>query len=273
MLTQAHLSGCVERRLKVDTCRSMCQQSNNGDKTSNESSNESSEEREYAVKQRILKSSLPFVSQYGWTQNALSAGAETEGLPGIAHGLFPKGGIELVFYFYNDCNKRLAEELAEQVKQETEEQTDGQKTGPKIRPFIRNAVETRLRMITPYIEKWPQAMGMMAIPVNAPEALNNLLNLTDEIWYHAGDKSTDFNWYTKRLSLAGVYKSTEIFMVQDKSDDYEDTWYFLDRRMEDLNSIGNIARSSKETGAILTETCKGMMIMARNVLGANSRAK
>ena len=36
-----------------------------------------------------------------------------------------------------------------------------------------------------------QAMGIMTLPPNAPEALSNLLNLTDEIWYYAGDRSTD----------------------------------------------------------------------------------
>ena len=45
-----------------------------------------------------------------------------EGLPGVAHGLFPRGGVELVFYFYNDCNKRLADQLAAEVKAQEEEQ-------------------------------------------------------------------------------------------------------------------------------------------------------
>lgn len=36
-----------------------------------------------------------------------------------------------------------------------------------------------------------QAMAIMAIPQNAPDALSNLVNLTDEIWYRAGDSSTD----------------------------------------------------------------------------------
>jgi len=44
-----------------------------------------------------------------------------EGLPGVAHGLFPRGGVELIFYFYTDCNKQLAEQLAEQVKQQSED--------------------------------------------------------------------------------------------------------------------------------------------------------
>ncbi|WAR12436.1 COQ9-like protein [Mya arenaria] len=188
------------------------------------------EETEYETKLRILKSSLPFVHQHGWTSNALAQGAEMEGLPGIAHGLFPKGGVELVFYFYTDCNKQLANQLAEKVQQEKEAEATqaGSGSGPKIRPFIRDAVETRLRMIIPYMDKWPQAMGIMALPQNAPGALVHLKDLTDEIWYHAGDQSTD---------------STEVYMVQDKSEDYQQTWEFLDRRMANLTNFGKITRS------------------------------
>lgn len=52
-----------------------------------------------------------------------------------------------------------------------------------------------------------------------------------------------FNWYTKRASLAGVYKSTEIYMLQDNSEGHENTWEFLDRRLEDLVSLGKFARN------------------------------
>lgn len=46
------------------------------------------------------------------------------------------------------------------------------------------------------------------------------------------------DWYTKRMSLAAIYKSTELFMLQDKSEDYVDTWGFLDRRMADVITVG-----------------------------------
>ncbi|XP_060587269.1 ubiquinone biosynthesis protein COQ9, mitochondrial-like isoform X2 [Ruditapes philippinarum] len=270
------LQNFVRCHLRGASCRMMSQEStgNGTGYTPDRNVDNGGQETEYEIRQRILKSSLPFVLSEGWTQNAIAAGAEAEGLPGVAHGLFPRGGVELVYYFYTDCNKRLAEQLAEQVKQEKEqsEQNEEKPSGPKITPFIRGAVETRLRMITPYMDKWPQAMAMLALPPNAPEAFSNLLNFTDEIWYYAGDSSTDFNWYTKRLTLAGVYKATEVFMVQDKSEDFDDTWQFLDRRMDDLKKFGNITRSGQQSGAVVTEACKGIFIMARNVLGANSRA-
>jgi rpsU-divergently transcribed protein len=57
--------------------------------------------------------------------------------------------------------------------------------------FIHGAVEKRLRMIIPYINKWPQAIGIMSLPPNVPSALANLLTLVDDICYYAGDRSVD----------------------------------------------------------------------------------
>lgn len=63
-------------------------------------------------------------------------------------------------------------------------------------------------MLIPYMEKWPQAMAIKAFPYNVPSALENLALMVDDVWYYSGDRSTDFNWYTKRGLLALVYSST-----------------------------------------------------------------
>ena len=59
-------------------------------------------------------------------------------------------------------------------------------------------------------------------------------HLVDEIWYMAGDRSTDINWYTKRGLLKTVYISTELYMLQDKSHNHEQTWKFLERRIDEM---------------------------------------
>ena len=54
----------------------------------------------------------------------------------------------------------------------------------------------------------PQAMAVKALPPNIPSALETLALMVDDIWYMAGDKSVDINWYTKRALLASLYTST-----------------------------------------------------------------
>ena len=44
-------------------------------------------------------------------------------------------------------------------------------------------------------------MGLMLLPHNAPDAAKNVAYMVDEIWYHAGDTSTDVR--TSNYLLSG----------------------------------------------------------------------
>jgi ubiquinone biosynthesis protein COQ9 len=63
----------------------------------------------------ILRASLPFVNQYGWTIDTLSQGAKTLGYPYVSHGLFPKGGAELIDYFLEDCRRKMTREIFDKM--------------------------------------------------------------------------------------------------------------------------------------------------------------
>ena len=52
-------------------------------------------------------------------------------------------------------------------------------------------------------DNWPQALAVHTSPGSLPTALRQVGQMVDDIWYAAGDKSADFNWYTKRALLAG----------------------------------------------------------------------
>jgi ubiquinone biosynthesis protein COQ9 len=103
----------------------------------------------------------------------------------------------------------------------------------RIRPFIRDKVEQRLRMNAPFMSRWVEGLALAAQPLNLPATLQLEADLMDCMWHHAGDRAVDHNWYTKRLSLAAIYKATEMAMIEDRSEDFEQTWAFLDRRFED----------------------------------------
>ena len=68
-----------------------------------------------------------------------------------------------------------------------------------------------------------------------------LWDFSSEIWYKCGDKSTDYNYYSKRLLFNSVYASTELFMLTDKSKEYFATWYILKRRIDNVLVAGKIA--------------------------------
>ena len=99
--------------------------------------------------------------------------------------------------------------------------------------------------MSPYIDKWPQAMALGLKPLNLPTTFGRLNAISDEIWYLAGDQSSDINWYTKRALLTQVYIMTETFMINDKSKDLIETWHFLDRRLSDVHTLGKFINDNK----------------------------
>ena len=54
------------------------------------------------------------------------------------------------------------------------------------------------------------------------------------MWRAAGDTATDFNHYSKRMTLSAIYGSTLLVFVNDDSEGHADSRAFLARRVEDV---------------------------------------
>jgi len=186
--------------------------------------------QEQELKHKILLNSIQFINEHGFSLEALSHGATASGLSSASvNGIFKNGAFDLIDFFYKNSNEKLSVYLESLVK-------EGKIT--KKNDLIREAILYRLSLIQPYIKHWPNAMAIQTFhPENAVKSIENLLRLCDEIWYQVGDNSTDFNWYSKRLSLALIFKSTELFMIQDKTENFNDTILFLNSRFNDLANV------------------------------------
>ncbi|NXD15495.1 COQ9 protein, partial [Nothocercus nigrocapillus] len=213
-------------------------------------------ESEEQLQHRILTAALEFVPEHGWSAEAIAEGAKTLGLSAAAAGMFHNDGSELVLHFVSQCNTKLSELLEQEQKLvqlgKTEKKTTDQ--------FLRDALEARLRMLIPYIEKWPQAVSILLLPHNIPSSLSLLTSMIDDIWHYAGDQSTDFDWYTRRAVLTGIYNTTVLVMMQDSSPDFEDTWRFLENRVADAVNMDNTAKQVKSTGEALVQGLMGAVV-------------
>ncbi|XP_038142881.1 ubiquinone biosynthesis protein COQ9, mitochondrial isoform X2 [Cyprinodon tularosa] len=237
------------------------------DPNSSEQDQDEEYETEEQLQARILTAALEFVQLHGWSMEAIAAGAESLGLSSASTGMFYNGAGDLVLHFISQCNAKLTEILAEQHNQVQLGQAERKKTAD----FLRDAVETRLRMYIPYIETWPQAMSILLLPHNIPDSLKHLSTMVDDIWYYAGDRSTDMNWYTKRAVLTGLYNTTELVMLQDSSPDFQDTWTFLDNRIQDVVNMATTAKQMQSTGEAVAQGLMGAAVTLKNLTGLNQR--
>lgn len=176
------------------------------------------------VEQSILKAAMAHVSEDGFTLEAIEKGAVDSGHLEITRNLFPKGPMDLIRYHLVTERLRLQDVALP-------EKGVGQK--------IKTLLQARLKANEPYIHKWQDALAVMTMPSNVTAALQELHALSDEIWHLTDDQSADMAWYTKRASLSSVYASTDMYMTQDKSHDFKDTYAFLDRRLNDVHTLGS----------------------------------
>ena len=193
--------------------------------------------REFAtMRARILEKALAHVPFDGWSEKALMAGAEDSGYePAMALDAFPGGVPDALDY---------AAERADAAMLEALEKLDLDKM--RVRDRVATAVRTRLEMSAPHREAIRRALVVLALPHNLPLAAKALWRTVDAIWHAAGDQATDFNYYTKRGLLAGVYSATLLYWLNDRSPDYADSWDFLERRLDEVMQVPKAMARARE---------------------------
>ncbi len=156
----------------------------------------------------------------GWTLPALQRAAGPD-----ADLLFPGGPLDMVETWTDLADRRMEPSLAERVPQR-----------------VRAIVALRLLRAEPHRQAVRRGFALLATD---PAAMARAIARTvDAIWHLAGDRSVQFDWYTKRAVLAGVYGSTLMFWLQDDSLDSEATLAFLDRRLAGVGRIGKLRRNA-----------------------------
>jgi ubiquinone biosynthesis protein COQ9 len=115
-----------------------------------------------------------------------------------------------------------------------------------VRKRIAAAIRVRLEQAAPHKDAVRRALTVLALPTNAPAALRSLYRTVDAIWRAAGDTATDWNFYSKRGLLAGVFSSTVLCWLDDTSEGHAETWAFLDRRIEDVMRVPKLTARLRE---------------------------
>ncbi|MFW2851016.1 COQ9 family protein [Sphingomonas sp. TX0543] len=104
----------------------------------------------------------------------------------------------------------------------------------KIRERIAALVGARIDAIAPHRESLRRALAILALPQNIVLGTRLGWRAADTIWRAAGDSATDYNHYTKRSILLGVYAATMTVLLDDDSEGQVETRAFLARRIEGI---------------------------------------
>lgn len=160
----------------------------------------------------------------GWTRVMMSRAAADAGVPkAVLAAAFPNGVADLLECWSARLDHAVVAALGGPAAQ-----------GLKIREKVALGVRTRLAAMRPDKEAARRAAATLALPLYATLAPKLVWRTADAIWRGLGDASTDFNYYTKRAILSGVWVSTFARWLADDGEGETATNDFLDRRIENV---------------------------------------
>ncbi len=178
---------------------------------------------------KLLDAALPHVAFDGWSDATFRAAVAESGVePALAATLAPRGAVDLALAFHRRGDARMVEGLKAMDL-----------SAMKFRQRVATAVRLRLELVEDR-EAVRRGTTLFALPQHAALGAKAIWGTADAIWTALGDTSDDFNWYTKRATLSGVYGATVLFWLGDDSAGHADTWAFLDRRIEDVMQIEKV---------------------------------
>ena len=160
----------------------------------------------------------------GWSDTARDMAADAAGVDrDVARLAFPGGAVGMIDAWFAGIDATMIAAVPDDALRDM-----------KIRDRIARQVEARIAAVAPDREALRRAFAILAMPQNLATAARLGWRTVDLIWRRAGDTATDYNHYTKRGILFGVYGATMTILLDDESAGLVDTRAFLQRRIDGL---------------------------------------
>lgn len=198
----------------------------------------------------LLDAALPHVAFDGWSPATFNAAvADTDVTPGMAAALCPRGAVDLAVAYHKRGDAAMVAALK-----------GADLSGMRFRDKVAHAIRLRLQVIDDK-EAVRRGTTLFALPHMAADGAKLIWGTADAIWTALGDTSRDVNWYTKRMTLSGVYSSVILYWLGDDSLDLQATDAFIDRRIDNVMQFEKFKAQAKASPLLrpLTSTLERMM--------------
>ena len=189
----------------------------------------------YLLKKRqaVLRFAKEFVSENGLTKNCLENISKKYGLnTDETDLLFPEGNIDLIKFALEQLNNDL-EVYCRQIDL----------IRLPIHKRIRKVLLSKISLMNKDKPFYRSIFLNLLIPKKNFSLSSQLYNSVDQLWFIAGDSSTDFNFYTKRLILSGIYSRVMLFFFNNNNQ--EELENILDESLKKVSKIPEIKSKFK----------------------------
>jgi ubiquinone biosynthesis protein COQ9 len=187
------------------------------------------------LKAAVLEAVLKDAAFDGFTDAVLQKAGKTAGVDATKMALlFPEGPLSLIEFYSHTADAQMETLLAGMDLK-----------AMKIRARISAAVLARLSVLRPHKEAARRAASLLTLPMHAALGAKLMYRSVDAMWRAVGDTSTDFNFYSKRAILAGVYGATLMRWFNDTDTDEAATGEFLAARIENVMQFEKFKAQAK----------------------------
>ncbi len=184
----------------------------------------------------LLDKVLPMAADKGWNDAVFHIAVEEAGIDfSDAIKACPRQCLDLAIAYFRRGDDLMAEKL---------QGSDISQLRYSYR--VAKAIRLRLSVMAEHRVATRKAVALFSQCRSAGVGACVIWRTTDSIWEGLGDSSEDINWYTKRLILSTVYSASLLYWLGDSSSESENTWDFIDRRIDDVMRVEGVKKRVRE---------------------------
>ena len=187
-------------------------------------------------KQRFLNHFISIVQKNSWNIESFNkAQKKLKYSPNLLKVLFPNKLNDLVFYFSDFINKKM---ITVYKKKRINKKS--------LRLQILTLLKIRFSILNEYKSVIKESMVFLCSPSKQLLSSKLIFKTADFMWISINDKSTDYNFYTKRAILGTIYSVVILFWLNDKSNKLDKTYNLLEKLIMNMNFISSLKKCLKE---------------------------
>ena len=187
-------------------------------------------------KQRFLNHFISIVQKNSWNIESFNkAQKKLKYSPNLLKVLFPNKLNDLVFYFSDFINKKM---ITAYKKKRINKKS--------LRLQILTLLKIRFSILNEYKSVIKESMVFLCSPSKQLLSSKLIFKTADFMWISINDKSTDYNFYTKRAILGTIYSVVILFWLNDKSNKLDKTYNLLEKLIMNMNFISSLKECLKE---------------------------
>ncbi len=178
----------------------------------------------------LMKNIWPHIAKQGWNWMAFESFCQNQKMDiGHIKLAFPCGLDEILMALNNELDQQVTKKLGK---------------GLGVTTTLKTAIEHKIDFKLEHKKAFKKIFQYLLTPPRPLLSMKLGFKTVNRFWYLAGDQSTDYNYYSKRLLLMYVYIPTMTYLLM-KDKTKEDVITFMNRRFTEVAFIPKIKKKIK----------------------------